>query len=383
MDRRQGMRVRLSLGLGLMLGFTAACWSEEAARLSVAEVEAGIAAWLGREVVVEARYRACWAGRYVEIVGSSLRFYLEPGSALGKALNADRDGAGSVLQKGVSNILLQGRVRVASKELGRLEAGQPIVLVARLTKLPDDIPRFVAEAALARAQRDSAGALRAVAERARAFAERYESKALAAWSYGPDRESLELIAESLEPADLEGRLSLAERYVLWLADTRAAVAVLDGLALGGVSGGGRVERRLAELGARFHGGHWLSLEDYRRVHGYVRRASGGETVWVKRERAELLDASAEHIAAGARAVARFARGDPLRLREGMSREQVVSARLSGRRLGFADRVDRILVRTGERARSYVQWVYEGGVRLYFVDGHLMKIVPATRPFPAR
>lgn len=341
---------------------------------------------LGKTVRVEAKFKECWGGKYVSLVAhSELKFYVAPSSKIAERVKRDLDSNGKPLVNETSNVEIVGSV---VRNQGFPTSQKIVLRLDEIRRIADDVPRF--EARLAATDR-SAEKMHDVAAAARRWARIYKSQALQQWAIELDRKSLEKRAAALKPDDVEGWIKLADDTLRLLEDRPLAIRRLDTCfrALDSEDDKRRkaIARKLESLKAYFYEGQWIGYDEFKRREGFVERKQGGEMVWIRRERAEFEDLIAKDLE---RTVASLIKMDAYLKNQAEKGRIVLSMRpthvtqivLGDTPLGLPAEVDRVR-RTADNKveRVYVQWIYPGNRRFYFVDGRLFAKRTPNDPWP--
>jgi hypothetical protein len=358
-----------------------------------------------RRVIVQAKFK--WAvfgdsrASYIKLINEQ-KIYFLPNTKIGRDLGKDRDEKGAKLERR-SNVQIVVRVLRNQKLYKNFPTGQAVYvfILESIIKLEDDVKLFKKRMVKSIAEKPlDHSSLRAIANKASEWAKRYsikdpksrqEKKAqskiieLKAFALMCIRRSLEIQAKQLAKDDYQGTIKLAKQYLKRLGDRRKAIAMLNDVA--SEKPPQEVSNELVKLlkswSAYYFRKRWIGYAELKQQQGFVLR----DSKWVLRERAEFLDEVASHIKNKSNTLflppAETLLNKASRGQEtiGQTRNMIVNMVLGNGRIGFPTYVDRIERKVKSEMRVYVQWIYRGQHRFYFINGTLFSWHRSNSPYP--
>lgn len=267
---------------------------------------------------------------------------------------------------------------------------QVILQVESLARIDDDVGRLQALVAAANNDPDR---MRALADEAKALADRFEDADLLTLYGQIVRAELEIRRAQLSPDAFPQWLSLAERYAA-LNDMVTAITIYSHVENNASpSERDQARGRLKALGAVSTREGWVPFARYKTEEGFIERTQeDGRTVWVRKEEAEFDDAMAAEkklqgngqiVVVRANAVQHGTAASAGRLERGQTLEEARVA--AGQPIAVLHR--RAPDPEG-RAALWSQWIFADGRRAYFLgndtEGSVaISVKTAKEPWPTR
>jgi hypothetical protein len=343
-----------------------------------------------KQVKLDAKYYEMWGEdklKHFKIVSfKELKFYLPPKGKLRERLNRNTDINGIKIFGKKSNVEIS--VRIYKPRPGERT---PYLFLTSVVKTADDIDRFrlQLDTVIEKDPNDIIGRFK-VAISARKWARKYQIEALTQWSLTQDLSTLQQREKTLKKDDSQGWIQLAEFHLSKLKNKNRAIQIF-----GAVYDSNKdpkikiaLTKKLEALDAYFYNGRWIPFHDFKAAEGFIERKSKDQSRWITKERAEFDDSitadkkrsfpflvKADSVYVGDASVGRISKG--------MRPFQVVKLFIDKNEIGFPQQIDRSRLAVGSNVRVYAQWVYDNGLRFYFVDGHLFAWNTKKTPYPTK
>lgn len=374
------------LGLISMLLSSSAVIAEERV-YSPEELDRFKSSLINKRVTVEAKYRYAVSSSppYINLLNYRGKFYFILSAGKGRNYSRDKDDAGARLTPKKANVRLTGRFLQNGGQYKQLPRGV-VFIMDSLKALPDDLPLFKGKMdASLKSQPKNFAALKSIARSAKAWSKRYSVAALDDFAKSCYRKSLEIQSTQIKENDVAKQINVAKDYVSLVGDKAEAIARLNTLYHQSIAEGEKtaVTKMLRNWGAYYYRNKWVDYANLKVQLGFRRR--GGK--WVTKERAEFLDEIDGNkdkrntfLAPSTDLLSRANSGEAAK---GQSRNMIVNMASGSGRMGFPKFVDRVVIETKKDKRTYVQWIYPGKHRFYFVNGQLFSWHRGSPPYPEK
>lgn len=374
------------LGLISLLLSSSAVSAEERV-YSPEELDRFKSSLVNKRITVEAKYRYAVSSSppYINLLNYRGKFYFILSTGKGRNYSRDKDDAGTRLTPKKANVRLTGRFLQNSGQYKQLPRGV-VFIMDSLKALPDDLPLFQGKMdASLKGQPKNFEALRKIARDARAWSKRYSVGALDDFAKSCYRKSLEIQSTQIKENDVAKQINVAKDYVALAGDKAEAISRLNKLYHQSIAEGEKVvvTKMLRGWGAYYYRNKWVDYANLKVQLGFRRR--GGK--WVTKERAEFLDEIDGNkdkrntfLAPSTDLLSRANSGEAAK---GQSRNMIVNMASGSGRMGFPKYVDRVVIETKKDKRTYVQWIYPGKHRFYFVNGQLFSWHRGSPPYPEK
>lgn len=340
---------------------------------------------LDKSIIIEAKYRYAVASNppYINLLNYRGKFYFIASVGKGRNYSRDKDDAGTRLTPKKSNARLVGRFVQNNGQYKQLPRGI-IFILDSLKALPNDVPLFKGrmEARIKSNPKDSK-ALRSVAKAARSWSSRYKVAELDDFAKECYRKALEIESTQIKDNDVTKQMNLAKDLVALVDDKGAAIARLNRVYHLSIAAQEKqaITQLLKDWGAYYYRKKWVNYADLKIQLGFRRRGDK----WVTKERAEFLDEISGNksvrntfLAPSTDLLSRANSGEAAK---GQSRNMIVNMASGSGRMGFPKYVDRMIIETKTEKRVYVQWIFPGKHRFYFVNGQLFSWHRGSPPYP--
>ncbi|MCA8921977.1 MAG: hypothetical protein KDD82_09225 [Planctomycetes bacterium] len=321
-------------------------------------------------------------GRWLECSGSEVLlldlsegqrgfFYIDPNSRLQRLLTQDLTPARTNLLRRKSKARLFGTAR---KVGGRL-----VVEVSSVEALVSDSERLVA--GLNALGMDDPAPYSALAEEAQQLAERYGDDELRALAEAISRRQAQVEAALIDLEDTQAVLDLA-KHLQGVKDRLGAIALLARAEVAATEEAQkeRLRAQLKALGATQTGGQWRSYEAFKSDEGFVQTA---DKRWVRPSTIEFTQVILEELEAqkGKLVIVRENPVDAARAANSGRLKRGQNAAEARVAVGMPARVEHRTRKNqlGEEV-LWTQWVTEDGRRAYFMNGEVVRAIPADTPW---
>jgi hypothetical protein len=352
------------------------------------EFEGQKANLINKRVTIIAKYRWAVSGEvppYIKLLNNDQKYFFLTNSNAGRLVAKDRDQNGDKLDK-KCNVSLSGKVVYNRTRYPTFPKGAIFILTS-ITRLPKDLELFKQrmDRSLTNEPQDFV-ALYIIAKAARSWAKRYSVKELGAFADSCDKKGLELRGKLIKKEDYKARIQWAKQYVIKLKDTESAIDILNDVFHS------KTEKAIADQllplfagwGAYYFRKKWVSYEQLKGQQGFVKR----DGQWVIRAKAEFLDVTKVNLSKTSNVFfpadfdlqSRASSGEAV---VGQRPNMIVNMASGAGRLGFPTYVDRIETTVKSEKRIYVQWVYPGQQRFYFLNDRLFLWYRGSPPLPKK
>lgn len=317
----------------------------------------------GQRLYVVGRWELCYGNQITLFKGVHRFFYTDPRDPrVQQALAIDVVPGTNPPEK-----LVGKKSRVQMFGQTKAVEGRVVFLVESVRRIEDDVSRL--QGLVARVSSDPDG-LKALADQAKALAERFEDADLLSLYTQIVRQELDLRRERTQPQAFPQWLTLAERYAA-LNDQTMAITIYSHVE-GNAEPAERdqARQRLKALGAVSTHEGWIPYARYKTEEGFIERAEeDGRTRWVRKEEAEFDDAMAAErklqagtiVVVRANAVQHGTAASAGRLERGQT---LAEARVAG---GQPVAVfHRRAPDPESRPALWTQWIFADGRRAYFL-----------------
>jgi hypothetical protein len=300
---------------------------------------------------------------------------------LADLLSGFRTAAGPLDRKGRSNVKIQGYARSD-------DANGRFIEVTSVTKTPDDLEAF--KARLETLDKADVDGRMKLAEEAKKRADDYGIDNLRDWVRQTYDGALDLKRASLAKGDVKTAVDVALKYKNLAGSTNKAIQLLGEVVADPTTSdadrASAVKLLEGELGAVLHREHWVSRDDFKSALGFVSRTdAAGRVHWLRRERIEfdaLVDLQRKAInndpnlrkLLGSQYEEAANKGEPVK---GMYKQEIV--RTKG--FGFPAFVDRFAEKAGTSDLVWDQWIMPDGSRFYFMNGTMFEFKKKDEALP--
>lgn len=342
---------------------------------------------VNKTVIIEAKYRYAVSSSppYINLLKNRGKYYFIVTVGKGRNYSRDRDDAGVALTPKKSNVRLSGRFVQNTGQYKQLPRGL-VFITDSVKALPDDVPLFKGRMndSLKRNAKDFLS-LRKIAQAASAWAKRYTVPTLADFSKQCYRKALEIQSQGIKDTDVNKQLALVKDFVALVGDKGEAISRLNRLYHQSITAPEKaaVTKMLKGWGAYYYRKKWVNYADLKFQLGFRRR----NDQWVTKERAEFLDeingnksTRNTFLAPSTDLLSRANSGEAAK---GQSRNMIVNMASGSGRMGFPNYVDRVIIENKSGKRVYVQWIFPGKHRFYFVNGQLFSWHRGSPPYPEK
>jgi hypothetical protein len=314
----------------------------------------------GQKLYVVGRWDVCFGNQITLYKGVTAFFYAIP--QIQPSLAVDEVPGTNPPVKLVGK---KSRVRMFGQS--KAVEGKVVFLVESVVRIEDDVSRI--QGLVTGVATDPDG-LRALADQAKALAERFEDADLLSLASQIVRQELELRRARTPRDDYPQWLALAERYAA-LGDLAMAITANDHVEKNGSPAEREQARqRLKALGAVSTSEGWVPFARYKTDEGFVERTEeDGSSRWVRKEEAEFDDAMKAEldlqrgkiVVVRANAVQHGTAATSGRLERGQTLEEARVA--AGQPIAA---FHRRAPDAEQRPALWTQWIFADGRRAYFL-----------------